>query len=82
MIQRSRLRLGVFALLFALCFAAIGAGTVLAAQTYMINARNDLRSALTNLEDAQTNKGGHRVNAINLVKQAINEVNIGIQYAQ
>jgi hypothetical protein len=82
MIQRSRLRFGVFALLFALCFAAIGAGTVLAAQTYMINARNDLRSALTNLEDAQTNKGGHRVNAINLVKQAINEVNIGIQYAQ
>jgi len=82
MIQCSRLRLGVFALLFALCFAAIGAGTVLAAQTYMINARNDLRSALTNLEDAQTNKGGHRVNAINLVKQAINEVNIGIQYAQ
>jgi hypothetical protein len=55
---------------------------VLAAQTYMVNARSDLRSALNNLEDAQTNKGGHRVNAINLVKQAINEVNLGIQYAQ
>ncbi|MGA8796173.1 MAG: hypothetical protein WB526_03795 [Candidatus Cybelea sp.] len=78
----SKLRLGIFALLFALCFGAIGAGTALAAQTYMLNARNDLTSALNNLEDAQTNKGGHRVNAINLVKQAISEVNLGIQYAQ
>ena len=80
--QHSKLRLGTFALLFALFFGAIGAGTVLAAQTYMVNARSDLRSALNNLEDAQTNKGGHRVNAINLVKQAIIEVNLGIQYAQ
>jgi hypothetical protein len=80
--QRSKLRFGVFALLFALCFVAIGAGTVLAAQNYMLSARSDLRSALNNLEDAQTNKGGHRVNAINLVKQAISEVNLGIQYAQ
>jgi hypothetical protein len=82
LMQCSKLRLGIFALLFALCFGAIGAGTVLAAQNYMVSARNDLRSALGNLEDAQTNKGGHRVNAINLVKQAMNEVNLGIQYAQ
>jgi len=79
---QSKLRLGVFALLFALCFAGIGAGTVLAAQVYMINARTDLRSALGNLEAATANKNGHRVNAINLVKQAINEVNLGIQAAQ
>jgi hypothetical protein len=80
--QCSKRRLGIFALLFALCFGAIGAGTVLAAQTYMVSARSDLRSALSSLEAAQTNKGGHRVNAINLVKQAITEVNLGIQYAQ
>jgi hypothetical protein len=80
--QSSKLRLGVFAVFFALCFAAIGAGTVLAAQTYMVNARTDLQSALSNLEQAQANKGGHRTNAINLVKQAISEVNLGIQYAQ
>jgi hypothetical protein len=80
--QRSKLRSGVFALLFALCFAAIGAGTALATQTYMVNARTDLRSALTNLETANSNKGGHRANAINLVKQALNEVNLGIEYAQ
>jgi len=82
LMQRSKLRLGVLGLLFGLCFAAIGAGTALATQTYMVNARTDLRSALTNLETAQTNKGGHRVNAINLVKQALNEVNLGIEYAQ
>jgi hypothetical protein len=48
----------------------------------MVNARHDLQNALSELEAAQTNKGGHRVNAINLTKQAINEVNLGIQYAQ
>jgi hypothetical protein len=80
--QRSKLRFGVLALLFALCFAAIGAGAALATQTYMVNARTDLRSALTNLEAANSNKGGHRANAINFVKQALNEVNLGIEYAQ
>jgi hypothetical protein len=80
--KHSKLRLGVFAVCFAICFAAIGAGTVLAAQTYMVNARTNLQSALSNLEAAQSNKGGHRVNAINFVKQALNEVNLGIQYAQ
>lgn len=80
--QPSKVRFGVFAVLFALCVAAIGAGAALATQTYMVNARTNLRSALTNLETAQSNKGGHRVNAINLVKQALNEVNLGIEYAQ
>jgi hypothetical protein len=80
--RHSKLRFGVLALLFALCFAAIGAGAAFATQTYMVNARTDLRSALTNLESAQSNKGGHRANAINLVKQALNEVNLGIEYAQ
>jgi hypothetical protein len=82
LMQRSKLRFGVIAIFCALCFAAIGAATALATQTYMVNARTDLRSALTNLETAQSNKGGHRANAINLVKQALNEVNLGIEYAQ
>lgn len=82
MMRSLNVRLGILALVFALFFAALGAGTALAAQTYMLNARGDLQSALSNLENAQANKGGHRVNAINLVKQAINEVNLGIQYAQ
>jgi hypothetical protein len=81
-VLRSKLRFGAIALLFALVFASVGAGVVLAAQNHMVNARNDLQSALNELEAAQLNKGGHRVNAINLTKQAIQEVNLGIQYAQ
>ncbi len=70
------------ALVFALFFAAIGAGVALAVQTHMENARTDLDSALNELNQAQADKGGHRVNAINYVKSAIHEVNLGIEYAQ
>jgi len=78
----SKTRAAVLAALFALFFAGIGAATALAAQSHMVNARNYLQSALSELNQAETNKGGHRVNAINYTKEAINEVNLGIQYAQ
>jgi hypothetical protein len=77
----SKLRLGALALIFAVFFGFAGAGTVLAQQSRMSQARTYLNYALSQLEAATANKGGHRVNAINLVKQAINEVNLGIQYA-
>jgi hypothetical protein len=79
---RSKLK---FAALFVLCamfFGAVGAGTALAVQTHMVNAKHDLETALGELNQAQANKNGHRVNAINFVKQAINEVNLGIQAAE
>lgn len=76
-----KLRSGLLALAFVLVFAA-GAAVALAAQTHMINARADLQSALSELNAASQNHGGHRNNAINLVNQAIHEVNLGIQYAQ
>ncbi|HZV76939.1 MAG TPA: hypothetical protein VFF63_04150 [Candidatus Babeliales bacterium] len=76
-----KLRLGV--LLFALFFAAaLGAGTALAVQTHMVNARNDLQSALSELQAAQADKAGHRENAIGLINKAIEQVNLGIQAAQ
>jgi hypothetical protein len=78
----SKLGFTALALVFALFFAALGAGVVLAAQPHMVNARNYLNSALSELEAASTNKGGHRVNAINYTKNAINEVNLGIEYAK
>jgi hypothetical protein len=78
----SKVRLGVLAFVFAIIFTAVGAGVTLASQPHMVNARNYLNDALTELNAASTNKGGHRVNAINLVKQAIEQVNLGIQYAQ
>ncbi len=80
--QISKLHFAGLALVFALFFASIGAGVALAAQPHMVNARSYLNSALKELEAANTNKGGHRVNAINYTRNAINEVNLGIQYAQ
>jgi hypothetical protein len=79
---RSKVKLGILAVVFALFFAGIGAGIAVAAQSHMVNARNYLNSALNELEAAQSDKGGHRVNAINYVKNAISEVNAGIQYAR
>jgi hypothetical protein len=82
MMQRSKLRLAALALLLALFFTGIGAGTAFAVQIHMLNAKHDLENALGELNQATANKGGYRVNAINLVKQAINQVSLGIQYAQ
>jgi|HubBroStandDraft_6_1064221.scaffolds.fasta_scaffold1739784_2 enoyl-CoA hydratase/carnithine racemase len=76
-----KLRSAGLAVVFALFFAAIGAGVALAVQSHMVNARNDLQSALSELNLATADKGGHRVNAINYVKSAISEVNLGIEYA-
>jgi hypothetical protein len=78
----SKARFAVAAVLFALFFAGIGAGTALAYQSHMVNARSYLNDALSQLEAATPDKGGHRVNAINLVKSAITQVDLGIQAAQ
>jgi hypothetical protein len=59
-------------------FAVVGAGTALAVQSHMVNARGDLQAALNQLNMAVPDKAGHRVNAINLVNQAIGQVNAGI----
>jgi hypothetical protein len=74
-------RASALVLVFTIFFAGIGTGLAMAAQSRMVNARTYLRDALNELEAAQENKGGHRANAINFVRQAIDEVNLGIQYA-
>ena len=48
-------------------------------QPHMQAALDALNSALNNLNQAEADKGGHRAKAIDLVNQAINEVNLGIQ---
>jgi hypothetical protein len=74
--------LAALAIVFAIFFGVVGAGTALAVQGHMLNARSDLNSALVELNAATANKGGYRANAINLVRQAITQVNLGSQYAQ
>jgi len=45
----------------------------------MANALDELTSAQSKLQAAWSDKDGHRVNAINLVDQAIGQVNLDIQ---
>jgi hypothetical protein len=47
-------------------------------QPHMERAKLALESARNNLEKAEADKGGHRVKALDLVKDAISEVNRGI----
>ena len=49
-------------------------------QPFMEKAKKDLEQALTNLKNATADKGGHRNKAIDLVKDAIDEVEKGIKY--
>jgi hypothetical protein len=60
---------------------AVSANGALAYQGNMEQALAALRDALGSLREATPNKGGHRANAIQLVQQAIAEVEAGIQFA-
>jgi len=63
--------------------AAVGAAATpaQAAQPHMENALNSLQYALSELNKALNNKGGHRVHAIEYTKAAIQETKNGINYA-
>jgi hypothetical protein len=51
-------------------------------QPHMQAALDALNNAKGNLDKANPDKGGHRAKAIELVKAAIDEVNLGIQAAR
>lgn len=57
-------------------------GQALAYQEHMHAALDALRTARSELQAADANKGGHRVVAIRLVNQAIEETQAGIDYAR
>ncbi|HEY2707711.1 MAG TPA: hypothetical protein VGI95_06630 [Caulobacteraceae bacterium] len=61
--------------------AGYGVSVAQVHQPHMQNAMADLQAAKAELVAAEADKGGHRVNAINLVNQAIYQVNQGIAYA-
>jgi len=58
--------------------AAVSFTAGYAVQTHMDNALAALQTARSELQVAEHNKAGHRVNAIRLVDQAIAEVRAGI----
>jgi len=58
--------------------SALAAAPAEAAQPHMNRALSDLQAALAQLNAALPDKGGHRVKAIALVTQAIDEVTKGM----
>jgi hypothetical protein len=73
---------GIFTLL-AILVVIVGytAGCATGGQPHMQAALDHLNSARSELQAANTNKGGHRERAIELVDEAISEVRAGIDYA-
>jgi len=68
-----------------LCGLIAVAALVLAPRSFaeqgnMHAALDALNQARNSLQKAETDKGGHRTNAIRLINSAIEEVNAGIQY--
>jgi len=68
---------------------ALGVAAVLARSTearadqpHMEAALDALKTARRELEAATADKGGHRGNALRLVKQAVTEVERGIEFAK
>lgn len=58
------------------------AGHATAAQPHMVAALDHLRAAKVELDAALADKGGHREAALKLTKDAIVEVERGIEYAK
>jgi hypothetical protein len=56
------------------------AGMALGRQPHMQAALEHLRDARNELQEASHDKGGHRAKAIDLVNQAIDDVQAGIRY--
>jgi hypothetical protein len=73
--MKARISLAVLALL-VFGVAGIAAGD----QPFMRAARADLMTAKSELQKAIPDKGGHRVKAIELVNQAIAQVNAGMAF--
>ena len=63
--------------------AAVLATTMIvqAAQPHMHESLTLMKSALAELKSATPDKGGHRAKAMNLLKQAMDEVQAGIDFA-
>jgi hypothetical protein len=82
--MRNPWKLTSFALI-ALLAAAIGRDAFVSsasadAQPKMHSALESLRAARAALSEASTDKGGHRVKALELTKQAIGQVEAGIKF--
>jgi len=76
----TRRRIFTMLLLVLTLSTGLFVGRATADQPHMQSALEFLRSARAELDRADSDKGGHRARAIALVKDAIVEVERGIQY--
>ncbi len=72
-------RMAMASVLVGAVAAAFAAGVSTARQPAMRNALENLREAKANLQNATSDKGGHRVEAIRLTDLAIAQVLAGIE---
>lgn len=72
-------RVAMASVLMGALAASFAAGVSAARQPAMRNALENLRQAKTNLQNATSDKGGHRVEAIRLTDLAIAQVLAGIE---
>ncbi len=80
--QISKFRLAVAGVVTAAGFSILGAGAAYAIQPHMISARDHLNQSLSDLQIADPgDSGGHREQAIEMVRLAIDEVTQGIDFA-
>jgi hypothetical protein len=82
--MKSRRELALLATGGVIATGLIAAGTQPALaehQPDMARARASLNDAIQLLRAASDDKGGHKVNAIHLIEQAIAEVNAGMEFA-
>jgi len=77
LLKNSRL-VAALMFVFGILVGSVVVGTAQAYQSRMIAARANLYSARANLNAAIADKAGHRAAAIDLVNQAIAQVNAGI----
>ena len=78
--MRNPWKLTSFALATALAAATLVPSVTADPQPKMRQALDSLRSAERALENATHDKGGHRAKALQLTKQAIDEVQAGIKF--
>ena len=82
-VQISKFRLTVAGVITAASFSIFGAGAAYAVQSHMATARDHLNQSLSDLQTADPlDSGGHREQAVEMVRLAIDEVNQGIDYAE
>jgi hypothetical protein len=79
--MRKRLIVFVFLILAILALGYL-TGCATTGQPHMQLALDELQAARSELQAATTDKGGHRERAIELVDQAITEVQAGMEFAR